>query len=91
MEAALNWEHGIFMIEETAAEILDSDVRLMLRFKEGDTEAFEHLFSRHTHAIVNFAYRFVRNREMAEELAQEVFLRVYEGAVGYQAQAKFTT
>jgi RNA polymerase sigma-70 factor (ECF subfamily) len=41
--------------------------------------------------MINFAYRFVRNREMAEELAQEIFLRIYEGAGRYQAQAKFTT
>jgi RNA polymerase sigma-70 factor (ECF subfamily) len=41
--------------------------------------------------MINFAYRFVRNREMAEELAQDIFLRVYEGASGYEPQAKFTT
>ena len=79
------------MVEETAAEVKDPDVRLMLRFKNGDLEAFEQLFSRHTRAVINFAYRFVRNRETAEELAQEIFMRVYEGAAGYQAQAKFTT
>jgi RNA polymerase sigma-70 factor (ECF subfamily) len=72
-------------------ETEDSDARLMLRFKEGDREAFALLFSRYTRAMINFAYRFVRNREMAEELAQEIFLRIYEGAGGYQAQAKFTT
>jgi RNA polymerase sigma-70 factor, ECF subfamily len=77
------------MTDATATE--DSDTRLMLRFKEGDREAFELLFSRHTRAMINFAYRFVRNREVAEELAQEIFMRIYEGAGGYQAQARFTT
>jgi len=91
MEAELSWGCGICMIEETATEVLDPDVRLMLRFKDGDTGAFEHLFSRHTRAVINFAYRFVRNRELAEELAQEIFLKVYEGATGYRPQAKFTT
>jgi RNA polymerase sigma-70 factor (ECF subfamily) len=91
MESALDWSDGICMTEETAAEVMDSDARLMLRFKDGDTEAFEHLFSRYTRAIMNYAYRFVRNRETAEELAQEIFLRVYEGAAGYQPKAKFTT
>jgi RNA polymerase sigma-70 factor, ECF subfamily len=91
METALTLNGRAGMAERTAAEIEDPDVLLMLRFKKGDTEAFELLFSRHTRAIINFAYRFVRNRESAEELAQEVFLRVYEGAAGYQAQAKFTT
>jgi len=79
------------MTEEMATEIGDPDVQLMLRFKDGDAQAFEQLFVRHTRAMINFAYRFVRNREAAEELAQEVFLRVYEAAAGYQAQARFTT
>jgi RNA polymerase sigma-70 factor (ECF subfamily) len=89
MDAALNLSHRIGMTDVNAIE--DSDARLMLRFKQGDREAFELLFSRHTRAMINFAYRFVRNREMAEELAQEIFLRIYEGAGRYQAQAKFTT
>jgi RNA polymerase sigma-70 factor (ECF subfamily) len=79
------------MNEETEKGVPDSDAHLMLRFKDGDMEAFEHLFSRHTRAMINFAYRFVRNREIAEELAQEIFLRVYQGAGRYEAQAKFTT
>ena len=89
MDAALNLDHKICMTDGTPIE--DPDARLMLRFKDGDREAFETLFSRHTHAIINFAYRFVRNREIAEELAQEIFLKIYEGAAGYEAQARFTT
>jgi RNA polymerase sigma-70 factor, ECF subfamily len=89
MEAVLHERYRIRMIEEPAVE--DSDADLMIRFKDGDTEAFERLFARHTRAVVNFAYRFVRNRGMAEELAQEIFLKVYEAAAGYQVQAKFTT
>jgi RNA polymerase sigma-70 factor (ECF subfamily) len=89
MDAALNLSHRIGMTDESAIE--DSDARLMLRFKQGDREAFELLFARHTRAMISFAYRFVRTREMAEELAQEIFLRIYESAGGYQAQAKFTT
>jgi RNA polymerase sigma-70 factor (ECF subfamily) len=89
MDAALNWNHRICMTDETTIE--DSDAQLMIRFKNGDAGAFELLFSRHTRAMVNFAYRFVRNREMAEDLAQEIFLKVYRAAAGYEAQAKFTT
>jgi RNA polymerase sigma-70 factor (ECF subfamily) len=63
----------------------------MLRFKAGDLEAFEVLFARHVRAVVNFAYRFVRSRAVAEELAQEVFLRVHDSAAGYRPEAKFTT
>jgi RNA polymerase sigma-70 factor (ECF subfamily) len=89
MEAVLHQRYRTRMIEDHAAE--DSNAALMLRFKDGDTEAFEQLFARHTRAVVNFAYRFVRDRGMAEELAQEIFLKVYEAAAGYQVQAKFTT
>jgi RNA polymerase sigma-70 factor, ECF subfamily len=89
MEAALHERYRVQMINETAIE--DSDAGLMLRFKGGDSEAFDQLFARHTRSVINFAYRFVRNRGLAEELAQEIFLRVYEAAAGYQAQARFTT
>jgi RNA polymerase sigma-70 factor, ECF subfamily len=93
MDSALeiNWCHAMHMLEETGPNVFDADAQLMLRFKNGDAEAFDQLFVRHTRAMVNFAYRFVHDRQAAEELAQEIFLRVYEGAAGYQAQAKFTT
>lgn len=89
MEAALQDSYRIPMTEDTAIE--DTDADLMLRFKAGDARAFDRLFARHTRAVVNFAYRFVRNRGSAEDLAQEIFLRVYEAAPGYKVQAKFTT
>ena len=79
------------MADRTEAHVQDIDAHLMLRFKEGDTGAFDTLFKKHTRRIVNFAYRFVRNREVAEELAQEVFLKVYQNAEGYQIQSKFTS
>jgi RNA polymerase sigma-70 factor, ECF subfamily len=91
MEAVRYWNSVIDMAEETGAVVQDLDAQLMLRFKDGDTEAFDRLFVKHTRGIVNFAYRFVRNREIAEELAQEVFLRVYENAAGYRIQARFTS
>jgi RNA polymerase sigma-70 factor, ECF subfamily len=93
MEAAqiLNWYSGMHMVDENAPDIFDADAQLMLRFKRGDTEAFDRLFARHTHAMVNFAFRFVRDRRVAEELAQEIFLRVYEGAARYTVQSRFTT
>jgi RNA polymerase sigma-70 factor (ECF subfamily) len=93
MESAyiLDLKFGMYMLEETAQEVIDFDAQLMLRFKDGDTDAFDRLFARHTHAMVNFAYRFVRDRRVAEELAQEIFLRVYEGAAKYTIQSKFTT
>ena len=91
MDTALNWSPVIQITEETAAEVLDPDVHLMLRVKGGDMGAFGILFEKHTRALINFTFRFVRNRDTAEELAQEIFLKVYENAAGYQAQARFST
>lgn len=81
----------VVMTKVNQENSLDADAQLMLRFREGDLQAFESLFSRHCRSVVNFAYRFVRNREIAEELAQEIFLRVHDAAPGYRPEAKFTT
>lgn len=78
-------------MSDESREALDPDAELMLQFKAGDLGAFEQLFSRHARSVVGFAFRFVRNREVAEELAQEIFLRVNDAAPTYHADAKFTT
>ena len=91
MESAQYWSSLIEMVEETGTEVQDLDAKLMLRFKDGDAGAFDSLFSRHMRRIINFAYRFVRNREIAEELAQEIFIKVYESAAKYKVKARFTS
>ncbi len=91
METLLQWNSLALMAHDTQVGTLDIDAQLMLRFKTGDLIAFETLFSRHSRSIVNFAYKFVRNREIAEELAQEVFLKVHDAASTYRVEAKFTT
>jgi len=91
MEAVRPWSSVIDMAEESVAAVHDLDAQLMLRFKDGDTEAFDRLFVKHMRGIINFAYRFVRNREIAEEMAQEIFLKVYENAAGYKVKARFTS
>jgi len=68
-----------------------SDVQLMLDVKAGDQQSFELLLQRYRAPLVNFLYRMVRNREQAEDLAQEVFLRVYRAREDYEPSAKFTT
>ena len=88
MGTALNWNHKICAAEEYG-EASDPDVQCMIRFKEGDTAAFDLLFSRYTRPVIHFAYQFVRNHGLAEELAQEIFLKVYEGAKSYQPRARF--
>jgi RNA polymerase sigma-70 factor (ECF subfamily) len=68
-----------------------SDVQLMLDVKEGDEQSFALLLQRYRTPLVGFLYRMIRNREQAEDLAQEVFLRVYRARKGYVPSAKFTT
>jgi RNA polymerase sigma-70 factor (ECF subfamily) len=63
----------------------------MLDVKAGDTQSFELLLHRYRTPLVNFLYRMMRNREQAEDLAQEVFLRVYRARGDYVPSAKFTT
>jgi RNA polymerase sigma-70 factor, ECF subfamily len=68
-----------------------SDVQLMLDVKAGDAQSFELLLQRYRTPLVNFLYRMVRSREQAEDLAQEVFIRVYRAREEYVPSAKFTT
>jgi RNA polymerase sigma-70 factor (ECF subfamily) len=68
-----------------------SDVQLMLDVKAGDEHSFELLLQRYRTPLVNFLYRMVRVREEAEDLAQEVFVRVYRARQDYVPSAKFTT
>jgi RNA polymerase sigma-70 factor (ECF subfamily) len=68
-----------------------SDADVMLEAKAGDESAFQYLVLKYRRPIVSFMYRMVRNQAAAEELAQEVFLRVYRSRENYQASAKFTT
>jgi RNA polymerase sigma-70 factor (ECF subfamily) len=64
---------------------------LMTRVAKGDEDAFETLVNRHQISILNFTCRFVGNRAQAKDLAQEVFLRVWQSAKSYEPKAKFTT
>jgi RNA polymerase sigma-70 factor, ECF subfamily len=68
-----------------------TDVQLMLDVKAGDEQSFALLLHRYRTPLVNFLYRMVRNREQAEDLAQEVFIRVYRARADYVPSAKFTT
>jgi RNA polymerase sigma-70 factor, ECF subfamily len=70
---------------------LDLDAELMLRVKDGDGASFSVLLDKHRLSVVHFLYRMVQNHAVAEELAQEVFLRVYRSRATYEPTAKFTT
>ena len=67
----------------------DDDIELMLRVKFGDGGSFAVLLEKHRGAVEGFLYRRVRNRALAEELAQEVFLRVYRARTSYEPTARF--
>ncbi len=73
----------------SAAGLTDAEV--MLRVKAGDESAFEYLVQKYRRPMVGFMYRMSHNAAAAEDLAQEVFLRVYRSRSGYEASAKFTT
>jgi len=74
-----------------AVAALDYDAELMLRVKDGDGASFGVLLEKHRSSVVLFLYRMVQNPAVAEELAQEVFLRVYRSRATYEPTAKFTT
>src|SRR5215471_14528353 len=74
-----------------AVGALERDTELMLRVREGDTASFTLLLEKHRGPVINFLYRMVQNQPVAEELAQEVFLRVYRSRSTYEPTAKFTT
>lgn len=69
----------------------DPDVRLMLRVRDDDAQAFGELVDRHQDRLVSVLTYQVGRRELAEELAQEAFLRVYKARHRYEPGAKFTT
>jgi RNA polymerase sigma-70 factor, ECF subfamily len=68
-----------------------TDVQLMLDVKAGDEASFDLLLQKYRLPLVNFLYRMVRDSATAEDLAQEVFLRVYRARKQYSPSAKFTT
>ena len=69
----------------------DSDVSLMLTFQNGNISSFEKLVKKYQERIINIIYQFIGDRSEAEDLAMEVFLRVYKAAKSYEPKAKFST
>jgi RNA polymerase sigma-70 factor (ECF subfamily) len=74
-----------------AAPALDLDAQLMLRVRDGDDDSFRVLLEKHRNPVIHFVYRMVQDRAVAEEISQEVFLRVYRSRGTYEPTAKFTT
>ncbi len=68
-----------------------SNEQLMVAYGQGDSRAFEELLRRHQRPVLNFIFRFVGNRSTAEDLVQDVFMRIIRRAGSYKREAKFTT
>ena len=68
-----------------------SDAEIMLELKSGNMGAFDILLAKYRKPIMHFMFRMVHNQAIAEELAQEVFLRVYRSRETYRAEARFST
>jgi RNA polymerase sigma-70 factor (ECF subfamily) len=81
---------GVQVRSPAAYESL-TDAEVMLRVKEGDDAAFEYLVTKFRRPMLSFMYRMAHNSSVAEELAQEVFLRVFRSRHTYNAEAKFST
>jgi RNA polymerase sigma-70 factor (ECF subfamily) len=75
----------------TQLALRDPDIRLMLRVRDDEPGAFEELVETYQHRLVAVMHHLVGNAEEAEDLAQEVFLRVYRSRERYHPQAKFST
>ena len=69
----------------------DPDVQLMLRAKRGDDAAFSQLVENYQDRLVGVLYHLLGNQDAAEDLGQEVFLRIYRNRSKYEARAKFST
>jgi len=68
----------------------DSGTALMLKVRAGDRTAFEMLYAHYRPKVEGYLFQLTRNREAAEELAQELFLKVYRHRESYEPQAKFS-
>jgi RNA polymerase sigma-70 factor (ECF subfamily) len=76
---------------KTHYELTDPDVRLMLRVRDGDEKAFRELVEKYQSRLVGILTHLISDRELAQDLAQDVFLRVYRARERYQPTAKFST
>jgi len=76
---------------EQQLEARDPDVRLMVQVRSDIVGAFETLVERYQNRLVGILFHLVGNREEAEDLCQEVFLRIYKARKGYRPRAKFST
>ena len=68
-----------------------SDEKLILRFQEGDINAYNELVKRYKDRLLNFIFRYFNNREQAEDVVQDTLIKLYTHASYYKNIAKFST
>ena len=83
------WQRVNTVIGATSAP--DLDAQLMLRVRDGDEDSFRVLLDKHRNPLCHFLYRMVQDQAVSEELAQEVFLRIFKSRQSYEPTARFTT
>lgn len=80
---------GNSCVSSTFAADSDEDDALMLALQEGDSQAFDRLVTRHQQALIGFFIRHLRDAQLAEDLAQETLLRVYNASWDYLPRGTF--
>ncbi len=79
------------VIDDNNIYLSDPDVGLMLQFQKGNSTSFEQLMEKYYSPILNFIYRMVGNKEHAEDITQEVFVKIHENINNYQPRSTFKT
>jgi RNA polymerase sigma-70 factor (ECF subfamily) len=69
----------------------DSDLALVAQTRAGDIEAFSHLVKRHERVVYNLAFRFMRDNSLAQDMAQEAFLKAFRLLNGFRGDCSFST
>jgi RNA polymerase sigma-70 factor (ECF subfamily) len=82
---------ALFVAEKGITPAEDSDWIYYQKFQAGDVSAFNELFNKYKTVLINLAFRYVREKEAAEDIAQEVLIKVYEKRVTQEPHAKFST
>ncbi len=69
----------------------DSDTQLMLRFRDGDDNAFSEIFNKYYQKVAQLCWRYTLNKDTAEDAAQEIFMKIYQNISNYKPTASFST
>src|SRR5579863_6797938 len=74
-----------------SSDFTDPDIELMLQFQKGDERCFEELVHKHSRGVINLVYRYLSDASRAEDVAQDIFVKVYRARMKYEPKAKFST